>query len=154
MTIQTVDNGPEDVLEENFSDHENFSEHDAESEEDGDSGNEETNNKEWFSSKDGVQLRKFRQNIRTRCHNIVSCLPETKEPAKDVTSPVKSWKLFIDDNMVQLMVECTNIFIEKCAPNFSRERVARKKDPLEIRALLEDNNGVDFLCVKNYILNA
>ncbi|GBO19745.1 hypothetical protein AVEN_187129-1 [Araneus ventricosus] len=123
------DNGPEDVLEENFSDHDNFSEHDAESEEDVDSGNEETNNKEWFSSKDGVQWRKFRQNIRTLCHNIVSRLPETKEPAKDVTSPVKSWELFIDDNMVQLMVECTNIFIEKCAPNLSRERVARKKGP-------------------------
>ncbi|GBM82768.1 hypothetical protein AVEN_259905-1 [Araneus ventricosus] len=34
------DNRPEDVLEENFSDHESFSEHDTELEEDGDSGNE------------------------------------------------------------------------------------------------------------------
>ncbi|GBL99278.1 hypothetical protein AVEN_129041-1, partial [Araneus ventricosus] len=34
------DNGPEDILEENFSDHESFSEHDTKSEEDGDSGNE------------------------------------------------------------------------------------------------------------------
>ncbi|GBL92211.1 hypothetical protein AVEN_91542-1 [Araneus ventricosus] len=32
------DNGPEDVLKENFSDHESFSEHDTESEEDGDYG--------------------------------------------------------------------------------------------------------------------
>ncbi|GBM44117.1 hypothetical protein AVEN_242224-1 [Araneus ventricosus] len=38
MNIQ-MDNGPGDVLEENFSDHESFSEHDMESEEDGDSGN-------------------------------------------------------------------------------------------------------------------
>ncbi|GBN20986.1 hypothetical protein AVEN_263903-1 [Araneus ventricosus] len=60
------DNGPEDVLEENFSDHESFSEHDTKSEEDGDFGNEEVNNSEWFSSEDGVQWgkRKFRQNIR------------------------------------------------------------------------------------------
>ncbi|GBN55748.1 hypothetical protein AVEN_26655-1 [Araneus ventricosus] len=34
-------NGPEDVLEETFSDHESFCEHDTESEEDGDYGNEE-----------------------------------------------------------------------------------------------------------------
>ncbi|GBM24725.1 hypothetical protein AVEN_141800-1 [Araneus ventricosus] len=43
------DNGPEDILEENFSNHESFSEYDKESEEDGDSGNEEVNNSEWFS---------------------------------------------------------------------------------------------------------
>ncbi|GBO25096.1 hypothetical protein AVEN_108916-1 [Araneus ventricosus] len=35
------DNGPEDILEENFSDHESFSEHVTESEEDGYSGNKE-----------------------------------------------------------------------------------------------------------------
>ncbi|GBL99443.1 hypothetical protein AVEN_245099-1 [Araneus ventricosus] len=47
-------NGPEDNLEENFSNHGSLSEHDTESEEDGDSGNEEVNNSEWFSTKDGV----------------------------------------------------------------------------------------------------
>ncbi|GBM31680.1 hypothetical protein AVEN_101294-1 [Araneus ventricosus] len=35
------DNGPEDVLEEIFSDHESFYEHDTESEEGGNSGNED-----------------------------------------------------------------------------------------------------------------
>ncbi|GBN89035.1 hypothetical protein AVEN_112374-1 [Araneus ventricosus] len=53
------DNGPEDVLEETFSDHESFCEPDTELEEDGDSGNEEVNNSEWFSSKDGTEWRKF-----------------------------------------------------------------------------------------------
>ncbi|GBN67751.1 hypothetical protein AVEN_181016-1 [Araneus ventricosus] len=43
------DNGPEDILEENFPDHESFSEHVTESEEGGYSGNE-VNNSEWFSS--------------------------------------------------------------------------------------------------------
>ncbi|GBN13450.1 hypothetical protein AVEN_79568-1 [Araneus ventricosus] len=108
------DDGPEDVLEENFSDRESFIEHDAESEEDGDSGNEEMNNLEWFSSKDGVQWRKtkFWQNICNHCHNIVSCLPGTKGLAKDVTSPVKSWELFINYDMIQLLVECTYIYRE------------------------------------------
>ncbi|GBN22859.1 hypothetical protein AVEN_237221-1 [Araneus ventricosus] len=69
------DNGPEDVLEEIFSDHESFCEHDTEYEEDGDSGNEDVNNVELFSSKEGTEWRKtkFRQNIR--CHNIVPRLP-------------------------------------------------------------------------------
>ncbi|GBM04243.1 hypothetical protein AVEN_41052-1 [Araneus ventricosus] len=83
---------------------ESFSEHDTESEDEGDSGNEEVNNSEWFASKDSVQWRKtkFGQNIRNRCHNIVSRLPRTKGPAKDVTSSLKSWELFIADNMIQL----------------------------------------------------
>ncbi|GBM05958.1 hypothetical protein AVEN_80553-1 [Araneus ventricosus] len=101
------DNGSEVFSEENFSDHERFSEHDTESEEDGDSGNEDVNNLLWFSSKDGVQWRKttFRQNIRNRCHNIASSLLETKGPAKDETSPVKGWELFINDNTIRLIVE-------------------------------------------------
>ncbi|GBN03221.1 hypothetical protein AVEN_36795-1 [Araneus ventricosus] len=68
------DSGPEDVIEENFSDHEIFCEHDTESEEDGDSGNEDVNNLELFSSKEGIEWRKtkFRQDIL--CHNIVSLL--------------------------------------------------------------------------------
>ncbi|GBM66923.1 hypothetical protein AVEN_199899-1 [Araneus ventricosus] len=85
-------NGPEDVLKDNFSDHERFSEYDTESEEVKDYGNEEVNNSEWFSSEDGVQCRKtkFRRNIHVRCHNIMSRLPGTQGPAKDVTSSGKS----------------------------------------------------------------
>ncbi|GBM53862.1 hypothetical protein AVEN_73588-1 [Araneus ventricosus] len=88
-----------------FSDHESFCEHDRESEEDGDSGNEDVNNLELFSSKEDIEWRKtkFRQNIR--CHNIVSRLLGKKRPAKDVTRPVKSWDLFINDNMIHLIVE-------------------------------------------------
>ncbi|GBM43697.1 hypothetical protein AVEN_26563-1 [Araneus ventricosus] len=123
------DNGPGDVSEENFLDHESFREQDTESEEDGDSGNKDANNSEWFSSKDGVQCREtqFSQNIRNNCHNIVSRLPGTKGPAKNVTNPVRSWELFINDNMKQLIVEGTNIFVEKCSPNISRESDARKR---------------------------
>ncbi|GBO11388.1 hypothetical protein AVEN_119189-1 [Araneus ventricosus] len=51
------DNGPEEVLEENFSDHEIFSEHATKSEKGGDSENEEVNNSKWFASNCGVQNR-------------------------------------------------------------------------------------------------
>ncbi|GBN12910.1 hypothetical protein AVEN_126935-1 [Araneus ventricosus] len=117
------DNGPEDDIEDNISVHENVSEHDTESEEDGEEENEEVNNSEWLSSKDGVQRwkKKFRMHIYTRFHNIVSCLSGTKGPTKDVTIPMKNWELFISDNMIQLIVECTNIIIEKCAATFTRK---------------------------------
>ncbi|GBN08740.1 hypothetical protein AVEN_64894-1 [Araneus ventricosus] len=46
--LDNEDNGPEDNLEENFSNHESFSEHDTESEEDRDSG-KEVNKSELFS---------------------------------------------------------------------------------------------------------
>ncbi|GBL88648.1 hypothetical protein AVEN_195641-1 [Araneus ventricosus] len=52
VEVETDDgtgNGPEDVLEEIFSDHESFCENDTESEENGDSGNEDVNNLELFS---------------------------------------------------------------------------------------------------------
>ncbi|GBM00553.1 hypothetical protein AVEN_272082-1 [Araneus ventricosus] len=84
------DNGREDVLEEIFSDHESFIDHDKKSEEDGDSGNEDVNNLEWFSSKDGLQWWKTKVMQNIRCHNIVSRLPGTKGPSKDVRSPLKS----------------------------------------------------------------
>ncbi|GBO07422.1 hypothetical protein AVEN_20858-1 [Araneus ventricosus] len=130
-------NRPDDILEEKFSNHESFSEYDTESEEDGDSGHGEVNNSEWFASK--LAYKEEKQNlgtiIRIRCRNIVSCFSGTKVPVKDVTSPVKGWELFINDNMIHLIVGCTNIFIKKSAPNFSSERDARKMDPLEIRAL-------------------
>ncbi|GBL92488.1 hypothetical protein AVEN_174755-1 [Araneus ventricosus] len=55
------DNGPEDVLEENFSDHESFSEHDTESEENGDSGNDQVNNLELFHQK--MAYSRGKQNL-------------------------------------------------------------------------------------------
>ncbi|GBO21661.1 hypothetical protein AVEN_139581-1 [Araneus ventricosus] len=97
------DNGPEDVLEEFFSAHESFCEHDTESEEDGDSRIEDVDNLELFSSKEFIEQRKTKCRQNIRCHNIVSRLPGTKGPAKDTISPVKSWELFINDNMVHLI---------------------------------------------------
>ncbi|GBM66281.1 hypothetical protein AVEN_235784-1 [Araneus ventricosus] len=51
-------NGPEDDLEEIFSDHETFWKHDTESEENRDSGNVVVNNLQLFSSKEGIEWRK------------------------------------------------------------------------------------------------
>ncbi|GBN05062.1 hypothetical protein AVEN_117933-1 [Araneus ventricosus] len=99
------DSVPEDFLEDIFSDHENFCEHDTGSEADGYYGNEDVNNLEMFSTKEGIEWRKtkFRKNIL--CNNIMARLPGIKGKAKDVTSPVKSWEFFINDNMINLFEE-------------------------------------------------
>ncbi|GBN06110.1 hypothetical protein AVEN_270654-1 [Araneus ventricosus] len=88
--FDSEDKGTEDILEEIFSDHESFIDYDKKLEESGHSENEDVNNLEWCSLKDGVEWWeiKFMQNIR--CHNIVSRLPGTKGPSKDVRSPLKS----------------------------------------------------------------
>ncbi|GBN97578.1 hypothetical protein AVEN_201563-1 [Araneus ventricosus] len=104
--FENEDNGSENNLEDNFSDRESFCEHDTEWEEDGDSGNEEgniTRNVLHQKIETKFLIQKFRQNIRTRCHNIVSRLPGTKRP--DVTSPVKTSKLLIHDNTIQSILE-------------------------------------------------
>ncbi|GBL89887.1 hypothetical protein AVEN_241292-1 [Araneus ventricosus] len=103
--FENGDNEPEDVLAEIFSDHESFYEHDKELEEDGDSINEDVNNLELFSSKEGIEWRKTKFGQDNRFHNMASSLLGTKGSAKDVTSPVKSWELFINDNRIHLIVE-------------------------------------------------
>ncbi|GBN04107.1 hypothetical protein AVEN_88938-1 [Araneus ventricosus] len=65
------DNGPEDVLEEIFSDHESFSEHDTESEEEGDSGHEGVNNLEWFHQK--MAYSGGKQNLTRVFSDIILC---------------------------------------------------------------------------------
>ncbi|GBM25647.1 hypothetical protein AVEN_82763-1 [Araneus ventricosus] len=60
------DNGSEDILAENFSNHESFREYDTESEEDGDSGNEEVYLRPIFEATRGLLwdcLRNFERHM-------------------------------------------------------------------------------------------
>ncbi|GBM57617.1 hypothetical protein AVEN_216362-1 [Araneus ventricosus] len=50
LDFDSEDKGPEDILEEIFSNHGSFSEHDTESEEDRDSEKEKVNSSEWMAS--------------------------------------------------------------------------------------------------------
>ncbi|GBN10821.1 hypothetical protein AVEN_100375-1 [Araneus ventricosus] len=104
-TDEDSDNGPEDVSEEIFLDHESFCEPYTESEEKGDSGNDSMNNLNCFQKKEGTEWSKTKCRQNIHCHNNVSRLPGKEGPSKDVTSPVKSWELFINDNMILLIVE-------------------------------------------------
>jgi hypothetical protein len=55
----------------------------------------------------------FPQNSRTRSNNIVTNKPGVKPVAKNASTPYECWSLFITDCILDRIVECTNIYIEK-----------------------------------------
>lgn len=141
----------EESIEENdaFSDcDEMFSEHDTSSEEEIESDEEdavESNSDDCFTGKDGKTIwkkTKFRQNFRTLARNIISKLPGNIGEAKDVTSPIESWNLLLDENILNTIVTCTNIYIDTISGNFQRERDANKTELSEIKAFI----GLLYLC--------
>lgn len=76
------------------------------------------------------------RNVRTRSVNLVRTLPGPVQNAKAAKTPVECFKLFIDDAIIDLITENTNIFIRSIAGNFTRERSCRVTDNVEISAFL------------------
>lgn len=135
------DDDDEDIDEEEFSPHETSSEEELDS----DDGTDESQLGEFYTGKDGVtkwNKVKPRQNIRTMSHNIVTKLPGNVGNAKNVSSPIDAWLLLFDSNLLEQIVYSTNIYMEKIANNFQRERDAKKTDLIEMKALV----GLLYLC--------
>lgn len=59
-----------------------------------------------------------------------------KGDALNVTDPTSSWKIFFDEDMIEKIVERTNMYIEKATVNFARERDCKKTDSREIYAVI------------------
>lgn len=115
--------------------------HDSESEQEAsdvedDADNEEDGNE--FIAKDGTKWNKVKSNsaVRTRKHNILVHSPGPKFEAREAKSIEDCWNLFFNDEIVNLVTESTNIYIQKIKSNFSRDRDARLTDVIEIRALI------------------
>ncbi|GBN52217.1 hypothetical protein AVEN_88410-1 [Araneus ventricosus] len=89
MKIQTLTMGPEDVLEEIFSDRESFRERDTESVEDGDSGNEDEDDSEWLTNTYAVTDVLFHDISGCFGHNgadtstTILSLPSPSNPVAD-----------------------------------------------------------------------
>ena len=89
--------------------------------------------------KDGTSKWKTippRQNSRTRIHNIVTHLPGVKSVAKHATTPIEAWETFFTEEMLQLIVEYTNLEIQRIRGNYSRERNANLTNIVELKALI------------------
>lgn len=75
-------------------------------------------------------------NTRTLRHNIVSHLPGVTSIAKYAKLVRECWELFFSPDMIRHIVNCTNIFLDKLRPNYTRDRDCRATNETEIYALI------------------
>ncbi|XP_036322196.1 piggyBac transposable element-derived protein 4-like [Rhagoletis pomonella] len=73
---------------------------------------------------------------RTRRHNIVFKPPGPKGIARQKTKPEDCMSLFLDDNIIGLIIKYTNIKIESIKTKYARERDAKSTDEIEIKGFL------------------
>jgi len=66
----------------------------------------------WKKQKSNIQ-------VRTRSQNIIMHLPDVKPIAKNALSELETWSLFINNDMLEHIVTCTNMFINKVVGNYS-----------------------------------
>lgn len=76
------------------------------------------------------------QAVRTRSWNIISQLPGTRGIAKQAKSPFECWNLFINDEILDIIVEHTNFYIATKTQNYKRDRDCKETDKIEIKALI------------------
>lgn len=118
-----LDEEDEDELEEDVvenSDHQTESEQEVSSD-DGQSipdpdisAEEEYSNKNVYLGKDKTtKWKKSTPNlqVRVRAHNIIRLLPGPKRSARDAVSEIDCIKLFLTDNIIQIITTSTNIYI-------------------------------------------
>lgn len=77
-----------------------------------------------------------KKSVRTRRENIVTILPSSKLATRSLKTPLETFKYFINDSMVDIIVENTNIYINSISNNFERSRDALPTNKTEIYAFL------------------
>lgn len=107
----------ETVDAEQYSDHQSSSEDDLDSSSDSDI----IESVDYYISKDKItnwNKKEPRRNVRTPAHNILSKLPGNIGDARNVSCPMDSWQLLIDETIITSIVECTNIYMKYLLANF------------------------------------
>ncbi|KAJ8944236.1 hypothetical protein NQ314_009513, partial [Rhamnusium bicolor] len=162
-----------DTSDRDEEDHEIFSDHDSESEveadpnEDGEEVDDLTDStsknsttsassralqphRGWYGKDKTKWSKEAPSGRKTLSHNIITVLPGLKGPARQnrPTSPLEAWKLLFTDDMIQIIVQFTNIKIDEIKVNYSKfktRRNSRRKylptfiqntDEMEIRAFI------------------
>ncbi|XP_066253838.1 piggyBac transposable element-derived protein 4-like [Euwallacea similis] len=142
-------NKSEDDFQEN-SDHESGSEQEFSSGADENpsdpdkSGEEKYKKTNFYIGKDKTtKWKNERTNllVRIRAHNIIKLSPGPKNNARNAVSEINCIKLFLTDNIIQMITMPVNIYIEKIRNNFQKDRDARLTNQREISALI----GILFL---------
>nr|CAH7765836.1 unnamed protein product [Callosobruchus chinensis] len=75
-------------------------------------------------------------NVRTRRQNIISHLPGPKGNAKNSTTPLQTFQNFIDQNIIDAIVENTNISISSIKEQYQDPQDVTPTNATEIHALI------------------
>lgn len=76
------------------------------------------------------------KGVRTRSENKVLRLPISRLGTRSLKNHKDIFKFFIDDEMLNILIENTNAYIESIAYNFERDRDAKPTDAIEMQACL------------------
>lgn len=84
-----------------------------------------------------TKWRKFivTKNVRTRSQNIVIHLPGPKFIAKQMKSPLDCFNLLVNNIVLNLITDCTNIYIRKIQHKYKNTSLYRSTD-IEIQAVI------------------
>lgn len=73
---------------------------------------------------------------RVRSQNIRFRPPGPKGAARNAETPLSCFNLFFDESIFEILVTCTNIYIDKIQNQYQRERDAKRTDLVEMKALI------------------
>lgn len=76
------------------------------------------------------------RRVRTPRHNIVTHLPGVKGVTRNAKTPVEAWMLFFPPDVLELIVNYTNDWIEAHKAQYSRDRDASITNAAEIKAVI------------------
>lgn len=77
-----------------------------------------------------------RPNVRTPRHNIIADRPGVKGHAKEAKTIRDCWQQFFSQDLIDHIVECTNVWLQSNRANYARARDCRDTDSVEIYALI------------------
>ena len=90
-----------------------------------------------YLSRNGTRWSKFPPpTSRTRAHNIMTRHPGPKGIARDAKTCLQSFLLFFDSDILNILVECTNIYIDTIKEKYQRQRDANLTDLIEMKAFI------------------
>ena len=71
--------------------------------------------------------------VPTRPQNIIRERPGPRGPALQAKTPYEFWELFVTPEMLELLVEKTNLFIRDKRENYTQKSKARDTDNVEMK---------------------
>lgn len=95
-------------------------------------------NKSYFIGKDLTTkwLTNSNLSVRTRTHNIIKEVPGPKGRAKNTKTEFECWSCFFTYDVLNILVDCTNTYIDSKKEKYKDPSKARHTDECEMKAFL------------------